>query len=147
MIVLKFWPFGNNLNMMTLFANFKPLLATRFASVLIRGIDTDTETSALARMSGYYGTPYSSCDSSLRFENLTLDWLEREWAGEVDFVIWTEDSVRYDDDNLNPPTLTEIYAMNTYVAARMEQSFTKRGIPVVPLLGVHVSHLPFFCPI
>ncbi|KAF8521186.1 hypothetical protein BU17DRAFT_64953 [Hysterangium stoloniferum] len=48
--------------------------------------DTDTEMSAAACMLGYYGTLYSSCDSSLQFVNLTLDWLKREWAGKVDFV-------------------------------------------------------------
>ncbi|KAF8526073.1 hypothetical protein BU17DRAFT_83591 [Hysterangium stoloniferum] len=48
--------------------------------------DTDTEMSTAAYMSGYYGTPYSSCDSSLQFVNLMLDWLEQEWAGKVDFV-------------------------------------------------------------
>ncbi|KAF8509986.1 hypothetical protein BU17DRAFT_70228 [Hysterangium stoloniferum] len=48
--------------------------------------DSSCEMSMAARMLGYYGTPYSSCDLSLWFVNLTLDWLEREWAGEVDFV-------------------------------------------------------------
>ncbi|KAF8499385.1 hypothetical protein BU17DRAFT_72228 [Hysterangium stoloniferum] len=48
--------------------------------------DTDTEMSTGVCMSGYYGTPYSSCDSSLRFVNLTLDWLKWEWAGKVDFI-------------------------------------------------------------
>ncbi|KAF8529018.1 hypothetical protein BU17DRAFT_73241 [Hysterangium stoloniferum] len=101
------------------------------ATVASSYAETDAETSAAQRLSGYYGTPYSTCDAPLRFVNLTLDWLDREWADEVDFVI-----CEHDDDNLNPRTLTEIYAMNTFIAARMEQIFTKRGIPVVPSLGL-----------
>jgi len=35
----------------------------------------------------YFGTPYSECDSPLRLTNLTLDFLNNNWAPEVDFVI------------------------------------------------------------
>lgn len=34
-----------------------------------------------------WGTAHSDCDSPLRLYNLTMDWLEKEWADEVDFVI------------------------------------------------------------
>jgi len=27
--------------------------------------------------------------------NYTLDFLEKEWSAEIDFVIWTGDSARY----------------------------------------------------
>ena len=37
--------------------------------------------------SGYWGAPYSECDSSLRHMNVTFEYLEQHWADEVDFVI------------------------------------------------------------
>ncbi|KAK7470627.1 Endopolyphosphatase [Stygiomarasmius scandens] len=36
---------------------------------------------------GYYGTAYSDCDSPFRLTNFTLDFLEKNWADDIDFVI------------------------------------------------------------
>lgn len=119
--------------------------------------------------SGYWGAPYSECDSSLRLTNLTFDYLENNWADEIDFVICkhrnqdngtvlnvcsdvgTGDSARcvftvfhrnvfsrsksHDEDRLIPRTPDEIYSTNRDLAAKMEEIFTRRGIPVVPNLG------------
>lgn len=88
-----------------------------------------------ARRAGHWGAPRSACDSAVRFVNLTLDYLEENWADEIDFVIWTGDSARHDDDRQAPRTLDEIFMTNRMVAERMESIFTSRGIPVVPALG------------
>ena len=56
---------------------------------------------------GYYGTPFrcvecsaclridkagsSECDSPLRLTNLTLDFLDKNWASEIDFVVCTSE--------------------------------------------------------
>ncbi|KAI5825266.1 hypothetical protein K523DRAFT_375771 [Schizophyllum commune Tattone D] len=85
--------------------------------------------------SGYYGTAYSDCDSPLRLANYTLDYLNKEWTDEIDFVIWTGDNARHDNDRKTPRTLDEIYALNRAVAAKMERVFLRKGIPVVPSLG------------
>ncbi|KAI0045296.1 hypothetical protein FA95DRAFT_1607798 [Auriscalpium vulgare] len=85
--------------------------------------------------SGYYGTPYSDCDSPFRLTNLTLDFLDKNWASEIDFVIWTGDNARHDNDRKLPRTLKEIYELNNVVATRMNDVFLSRGIPVVPSLG------------
>ncbi|KAI9512181.1 Metallo-dependent phosphatase-like protein [Russula earlei] len=85
--------------------------------------------------SGYYGTPFSDCDSPLRLTNLTLDFLERNWASEIDFVVWTGDNARHDNDRKIPRTLKEIYVLNNVLATAMENIFVKKGIPVVPSLG------------
>jgi hypothetical protein len=37
--------------------------------------------------SGYWGAPYTDCDTSLRLMNLTFDYLEDNWADKIDFVI------------------------------------------------------------
>lgn len=35
------------------------------------------------------------CDSPLRLTNFTLDYLAKNWAAEIDFVVWTGDNARY----------------------------------------------------
>ncbi|KAJ7507820.1 endopolyphosphatase [Mycena galericulata] len=84
---------------------------------------------------GYYGLPYSDCDSPLRLTNFTLDFIEKKWASEIDFVIWTGDNARHDSDRKLPRTPSEIYDLNRAVATKMASIFTSRGIPVVPSLG------------
>ncbi|KAF7790813.1 hypothetical protein EIP86_001770 [Pleurotus ostreatoroseus] len=81
---------------------------------------------------GQYGMPYSECDSPLSLTNLTLDYIDKEWADEVDFVVWTGDSARHDNDRKQPRTLKEIYQLNRAMARRMEEIFVKRGVPVIP---------------
>lgn len=82
-----------------------------------------------------YGTPYSECDSPLVLTNFTLDYLDKHWADEVDFVVWTGDNARHDNDRKLPRTLPEIYSLNRAVAAKMKSVFSSRGIPVIPSLG------------
>ncbi|KAF8655288.1 hypothetical protein AX16_003187 [Volvariella volvacea WC 439] len=84
---------------------------------------------------GYYGTPYSECDSPFTLTNFTLDFLDKNWASELDFVIWTGDNARHDNDRKLPRTPDEIYDLNRAVARRMDEIFLSRGIPVVPSLG------------
>ncbi|KZV72170.1 hypothetical protein PENSPDRAFT_576601 [Peniophora sp. CONT] len=82
-----------------------------------------------------WGTPHGDCDSPFRLTNRTLKWLEKHWADEIDFVVWTGDNARHDNDRRLPRTLKEIYMLNGEVASKMQSIFTKRGIPVVPSLG------------
>ncbi|KAF5387835.1 hypothetical protein D9615_000419 [Tricholomella constricta] len=84
---------------------------------------------------GYYGTPFSDCDSPFRLTNFTLDFLNKKWASEVDFVIWTGDNARHDSDPKLPRTPDEIYSLNRAVTSKMKEVFTSKGIPVVPSLG------------
>ncbi|KAF8195878.1 Metallo-dependent phosphatase-like protein [Mycena galopus ATCC 62051] len=84
---------------------------------------------------GYYGQPYSDCDSPFRLTNLTLDFIEKKWASEIDFVIWTGDNARHDNDRKLPRTPPEIYDLNRAVASKMTSAFTSRGIPVIPSIG------------
>ncbi|KAI0638216.1 Metallo-dependent phosphatase-like protein [Trametes polyzona] len=87
------------------------------------------------RPAGYYGLPFSDCDAPFSLTNYTLDFLDREWADEIDFVIWTGDSARHDNDRRHPRTTAEIYDLNRAMAKKMEHVFVRRGIPVVPSIG------------
>lgn len=84
---------------------------------------------------GEFGYLYGECDSPLVLTDYTLDFLEKNWLSEIDFVIWTGDSARHDNDRKLPRTLKEIYQLNRVLARRMEAIFTKRGIPVIPSIG------------
>ncbi|KAF9462658.1 Metallo-dependent phosphatase-like protein [Collybia nuda] len=84
---------------------------------------------------GYYGTPFSECDAPLRLINFTLDFIDKKWAAGLDFVIWTGDNARHDDDPKLPRTTDEIYQLNREVASKMIDVFLSKGIPVVPSLG------------
>ncbi|KZT74415.1 endopolyphosphatase [Daedalea quercina L-15889] len=85
--------------------------------------------------SGYYGMPYSDCDSPLTLTNFTLDYLDKEWSKEIDFVVWTGDNARHDNDRKRPRTTNEIYMLNRAMAKRMEEVFLSKGIPVIPTIG------------
>ncbi|KAF4574592.1 hypothetical protein EYR36_005940 [Pleurotus pulmonarius] len=85
--------------------------------------------------SNLYGTPFSECDSPLILTNFTLDFLDKHWASELDFVIWTGDNARHDNDRKLPRTPSEIYELNRAVASKMEKIFGSKGIPVIPSLG------------
>lgn len=87
------------------------------------------------RRAGYYGTAYKECDSPLALTNFTLDYLEERWSDEIDFVIWTGDSARHDNDDKIPRPLSEVYELNRAVAEKMKQVFSSKGIPVVPTIG------------
>ncbi|KAG0709642.1 hypothetical protein DFH29DRAFT_869942 [Suillus ampliporus] len=104
------------------------------------------------RRAGYYGTPFSECDSPLALTNFTFDFLEDRWSSEIDFVICTHallasfpalnwstvgtgDNARHDEDDEIPRALDEIFALNRIVAKKMEDVFLRKGIPVVPSLG------------
>ncbi|KLO18105.1 endopolyphosphatase [Schizopora paradoxa] len=84
---------------------------------------------------GDYGLPFGECDSPMVLTNHTLDFLEKHWAKEVDFVVWTGDSARHDNDRQHPRTPDEIYMLNRDMVSRMEEIFTSRGVPVVPCIG------------
>ncbi|KAH8830912.1 endopolyphosphatase [Flagelloscypha sp. PMI_526] len=86
-------------------------------------------------IAGPFGLPYSECDSPLSLTNYTLDHIGKKWTKNIDFVIWTGDNVRHDNDRKLPRTQDEIYALNRAVAKRMDELFLSQGIPVVPSLG------------
>ncbi|CAE6454211.1 unnamed protein product [Rhizoctonia solani] len=84
---------------------------------------------------GEYGAPGTDCDSPISLINSTLEWVEKEWADRIDFVIWTGDNARHDSDSSIPRTPTEIRDMNREMARRMDRIFTPRGVTVVPSIG------------
>jgi endopolyphosphatase len=61
---------------------------------------------------------------------------------QIDFVIWTGDSARHDNDVKIPRTPTEIYALNEMLVSKMVSTFGRSNatgpetnVPVVPTIG------------
>ncbi|KAH9843836.1 uncharacterized protein C8Q71DRAFT_793476 [Rhodofomes roseus] len=92
--------------------------------------------------SGYYGMPYrlnggnSDCDSPMTLTNFTLDYLDKQWSKEIDFVV-----CEHDNDRKNPRTTNEIYMLNRAMARRMEDVFLSKGIPVIPSIGIITQNI------
>ncbi|KAJ1664033.1 Endopolyphosphatase [Coemansia sp. RSA 1813] len=86
------------------------------------------------RSTGRFGIPRAKCDSSLALINATRDYLRREWADKVDFVLWTGDSGRHDGDAEIPRTFDEIIEQNRIASKAMHRAFPP-NVPIVPNIG------------
>ena len=77
-----------------------------------------------------------------------MDWVAKEFKDKVDFVIWTGDSARHDNDEDLPRTAEQVLGLNTFMVQKMAETFGKHNgeegdedpnndfvIPIVPNLG------------
>jgi endopolyphosphatase len=69
-----------------------------------------------------------------------MQWIKDNLADQIDFVIWTGDSARHDNDEKLPRTQKEIIASNEYMVDALTNVFgTGDGddfkIPIVPTFG------------
>lgn len=89
------------------------------------------------RRSGHWGTQQSDCDSPYALANLTMSWLADAWAVEdhkpFDFVLWTGDTGRHDQDIELPRQVNEITDMNQ-AAIDLFDTYLP-GVPIVPNFG------------
>ncbi|WWD20090.1 hypothetical protein CI109_104564 [Kwoniella shandongensis] len=85
-------------------------------------------------LAGKWGSGVSDCDTPMSLVNITFDWLKKEWAHEVDFVVWTGDNARHDIDRSLPRTPQEIFKLNRMVVSKMLDTFGT-DVPIVPSIG------------
>lgn len=55
--------------------------------------------------------------------NATFKWINDNLRDEIDFVIWTGDSSRHDNDESRPRTQDEVWGMNDLMAKKMMEVF------------------------
>lgn len=79
--------------------------------------------------------------------NETFRWIEENLKDEIDFVIWTGDSARHDNDEKLPRTADEIMELNVFLSQKWVSIFgeeevretlnaaPKISIPVIPTFG------------
>ncbi|USW48180.1 Putative metallo-dependent phosphatase [Septoria linicola] len=97
---------------------------------------------------GIYGAETSECDSPIALINKTMEFVAKEFKDKVDFVIWTGDSARHDNDEALPRTSEQVLGLNRFMVQKMAETFGKHNgeeededpnndyiIPVVPNLG------------
>lgn len=89
-----------------------------------------------------YGDAMLGCDSPMILMNQTLEWVKTHLRDKIDFVVWTGDNIRHDNDRKIPRTEMEIFDMNTRVANLFHDIFhgdaldpRHYDVPVVPSLG------------
>lgn len=97
---------------------------------------------------GIYGAETSECDSPIALINKTLEWVASELRDEVDFVIWTGDSARHDNDEEHPRDAEQVTELNQFMVHKMAEVFGKHNgdeedrdpnndfiVPIVPTFG------------
>lgn len=97
--------------------------------------------------SGYLGAEGTECDAPLSLVDATLRWIEHNLKGKIDFVIWTGDSARHDQDVKTPRTMDEIVRLNEVIADKFIHVFQENPkndsgvpiggppIPIIPTIG------------
>lgn len=81
---------------------------------------------------GKYGDAVLGCDSPMRLVEETMDWIADNLKDEIDFIVWTGDNMRHDNDRNYPRYEDAIFAMNEKIADMMSDRFG--GLPI-PSLG------------
>ncbi|CAI4966424.1 ANL_collapsed_G0012840.mRNA.1.CDS.1 [Saccharomyces cerevisiae] len=90
-----------------------------------------------------FGKAMSGCDSPVILMEETLRWIKENLRDKIDFVIWTGDNIRHDNDRKHPRTEAQIFDMNNIVADKMTEVFSAGNeedprdfdVSVIPSLG------------
>jgi endopolyphosphatase len=93
------------------------------------------------------GAEKSSCDTPMSLVNATFQWINDNLKDDIDFVIWTGDSARHDNDEDIPRTEHQIVNMNKMAVQKFIEVFGKSDniddpdptndfvVPIVPTFG------------
>ena len=96
---------------------------------------------------GALGAETSDCDSPISLVNATFKWIDENLKDEIDFIIWTGDSARHDNDEKIPRSDEQIAELNELVVDKFVEVFGKEDnindtdptndliIPIVPTWG------------
>ncbi|KAL4888517.1 Metallo-dependent phosphatase-like protein [Aspergillus ambiguus] len=105
---------------------------------------TDPDDEACHRGHGsakYFGAEGTDCDTPFTLINSTFHWIEQNLREEIDFVVWTGDSVRHDSDEKIPRSEDEVTRLNQYLTDKFIDVFRRDdsphglSIPIVPTIG------------
>lgn len=85
---------------------------------------------------GWWGTALSDCDSPPRLVESSLKWAASNLISShegLDFIIWTGDSARHDNDDKLPRSNKEIFDLNRWTLDQLEAAFP--GVSLIPTVG------------
>ncbi|KAL9107724.1 MAG: hypothetical protein Q9227_007439 [Pyrenula ochraceoflavens] len=96
---------------------------------------------------GFYGAEDTDCDSPIALVNATFQWIEDNLKDKIDFVIWTGDSARHDNDERRPRTEKQVAQLNEFIVEKFVEVLGKPDnigdgdptndflVPIVPTFG------------
>lgn len=96
---------------------------------------------------GFFGAEKTECDSPITLINATFDWIKHNLRDEIDFVVWTGDSARHDNDELYPRSNKQIEQLNEFLVDKFDEVFGKPDnrhdedptndmvVPIIPTFG------------
>jgi endopolyphosphatase len=96
---------------------------------------------------GYYGAEISDCDSPIALVNETFKWIDANLKDSIDFIIWTGDSARHDNDEKLPRSDEQVFGLNRYMVEKFVEVFGKDDnindtnpnndmiVPIIPTFG------------
>lgn len=90
-----------------------------------------------------FGNAMKGCDGPPDLMYYTLDWIHKNLSDEIDFIIWTGDNVRHDNDRRIPRTEQQIFDMNRQVSELFLKTFKDHEsddprdlkVKIIPSLG------------
>lgn len=90
-----------------------------------------------------FGKAMCGCDTSPLLMDETFKWIAENLRDKIDFVVWTGDNIRHDNDRHRPRTESQIFEWNSIVAKKLEDIFKNKNslnprefdVPLIPSLG------------
>ena len=91
---------------------------------------------------GALGAETTDCDSPISLVNATFKWIDENLKDSIDFIVWTGDSARHDNDEEIPRTDEQIVRLNELLVDKFLEVFGNDtdptnglAIPIVPTFG------------
>ena len=96
---------------------------------------------------GVLGAETTDCDSPISLINETFKWIEQNLKDEIDFVVWTGDSARHDNDERIPRSEEQVSDSNEFLVNKFLEVFGEKenfndtnpfndfAIPIIPTFG------------
>ena len=93
------------------------------------------------------GAETTDCDSPIALINATFQWIEENVKDSIDFVVWTGDSARHDNDEQIPRSEKQVEDLNEFLVDKFVEVFGKEDnindtdptndfiVPIVPTFG------------
>lgn len=81
---------------------------------------------------GKYGDAILGCDSPMALVYDTVKWVKDNLGDKIDFIVWTGDNVRHDNDRRFPRTELNIFDLNQDISDLLHDNF---GTLPIPSLG------------
>lgn len=78
--------------------------------------------------------------------NATFDWIDQNIRDQIDFIVWTGDSARHDNDDKIPRNEDQVVEQNQIIVNKFRDVFGRRDdddedptndfvIPIIPTIG------------